>query len=113
MEEQPKMSLPTRYIKQIVSFVFFVGFILRAPMPAQDVLGGITGTVKDSTGAAVPDATVRARNVGTNLEVVQHTQTNGSYSVQNVPAGAYQVTLTKEGFETETQDRKSTRLNSR
>ena len=96
------MSLPTRYIKQIVSFVFFVGFILRAPMPAQDVLGGITGTVKDSTGAAVPDATVRARNVGTNLEVVQHTQTNGSYSVQNVPAGAYRVTFTKEGFETET-----------
>jgi len=96
------MSSPTRYIKQIVCFVFFAGFVLHAPMLAQDVLGGITGTVKDATGAAVPDATVRARNIGTNLEVVQHTQTNGSYSVQNIPAGAYRVTFTKEGFETET-----------
>ena len=96
------MNSPTRYIKQIVYFVFLAGFVLRAPMLAQDVLGSITGTVKDASGAAVPDVTVRARNIGTNLEVVQHTQTNGSYSVQNVPAGAYQVTFTKEGFETET-----------
>jgi hypothetical protein len=96
------MNSPTRYIKQFVCFVFFAAFVLRAPTLAQDVLGSITGTVKDATGAAVPDVTVRARNIGTNLEVVQHTQNNGSYSVQNVPAGAYQVTFTKEGFETET-----------
>ena len=96
------MNSPTRYIKQFVCFVFFAGLMLRAPMFAQDVLGSITGTVKDATGAAVPDVTVRARNIGTNLEVVQHTQSNGSYSVQNVPGGSYQVTFTKEGFETET-----------
>ncbi|MGA3078710.1 MAG: carboxypeptidase-like regulatory domain-containing protein, partial [Bryobacteraceae bacterium] len=96
------MISPTRNFKQTIFFVFFAGFALCAPMPAQDVLGGITGTVKDATGAAVPDATVRAQNIGTNLEVVQHTQTNGSYTVQNVPAGAYRVTFTKEGFETET-----------
>src|ERR1022692_1343127 len=102
MEEQPKMSLPTRYIKQIVSFVFFVGFILRAPMPAQDVLGGITGTVKDSTGAAVPDATVRARNVGTNPEVVQHPKPNGSSSVKTARRAPSRGPSPKKGFEPET-----------
>jgi hypothetical protein len=96
------MSSPTRHIKQVVYFLFFASFALRAPMPAQDVLGGITGTVKDATGAGVPDATVRARNIDTNLEVVQHSQSNGSYSVGNIPAGNYRVTFTKEGFETET-----------
>ena len=96
------MVSPSRHIKQIVFFVLFAAFALRAPLVAQDVLGGITGTVKDSTGAAVPDATVRAQNVDTNLEVVQHTQTNGSYSVGNIPAGKYRVTFTKDGFETET-----------
>jgi len=96
------MNSPTRNLKHIVFFIFFAGLALRAPVLAQDVLGGITGTVKDATGAAVPDVTVRARNIGTNLEVVQHTQTNGSYSVQNIPAGDYRVTFTKEGFETET-----------
>ncbi|MGA2738647.1 MAG: TonB-dependent receptor [Bryobacteraceae bacterium] len=96
------MNSPMRYIKQIVYFVFLAGFMLRAPVHAQDVLGGITGTVKDATGAAVPDVTVHARNIGTNLEVVQHTQSNGSYSVGNIPVGAYIVTFTKDGFETET-----------
>jgi hypothetical protein len=96
------MSSATRHIKQIVYFLFFASFALRSPMPAQDVLGGITGTVKDATGAGVPDATVRARNIGTNLEVVQHSQSNGSYSVGNIPAGDYTVTFSKEGFETET-----------
>src|SRR5580700_268092 len=96
------MSSPIRNLKQIIFSLFFAGLALCAPMFAQDILGGITGTVKDATGAAVPDVTVRARNVGTNLEVVQHTQSNGSYSVQNVPAGDYRVTFTKDGFETET-----------
>ena len=96
------MSSPIRNFKQTIFFLFFAVSALCAPMLAQDVLGGITGTVKDATGAAVPDATVRAQNIGTNLEVVQHTQANGSYSVQNVPAGDYRVTFTKDGFETET-----------
>ena len=96
------MSSPTRCFKQVLFLSFIAAFVLRAPMPAQDVLGAITGTVKDSTGAAVPDATVKARNVDTNLEVVQHTQTNGSYSVANIPAGKYRVTFTEDGFETET-----------
>jgi len=87
---------------QILYFFFLAGFVLCAPMLAQDVLGGITGTVKDATGAAVPDATVRARNIDTNLEVVQHSQANGSYTVGNIPAGTYRVTFTKDGFETET-----------
>jgi hypothetical protein len=96
------MSSPTRFIKQVLFLAFIAAFVLRAPMPAQDVLGSITGTVKDATGAAVPDATVKARNIDTNLEVVQHTQTNGAYSVSNIPAGNYTVTFSREGFETET-----------
>ncbi len=96
------MSSRTRNVRQVVFFVFFAIFVLSAPIAAQDILGGITGTVKDATGAAVPDATVHVQNVNTNLEIVQHTQTNGSYSAPNIPAGAYRVTFTKEGFETET-----------
>src|SRR5450755_3598412 len=96
------MSSPTRYLKQVICLAFLGGVMLCPPMPGQDVLGGITGTVKDATGAAVPDAVVRAHNIGTNLEVVQHSQVNGSYSVSNIPAGAYTLTFTKEGFQTET-----------
>ncbi|MGD0618042.1 MAG: TonB-dependent receptor [Bryobacteraceae bacterium] len=86
----------------VVCCLLFLGIANWASLSAQETLGAITGTVTDSSGAAVPDATVKALNKATNLEVTAHTQSNGSYSVSELPAGIYQLTFTKEGFETET-----------
>jgi hypothetical protein len=74
---------------------------LEAPLKAQQILGAITGTVKDTTGAFVPDASVTAQNVATNLKVSAHSDGKGSYQIPNLPAGAYKVTIGKDGFETE------------
>jgi Carboxypeptidase regulatory-like domain/TonB dependent receptor len=68
----------------------------------QATLGGITGTVTDPSGAVVTDATVKAVNIATNLEVAAHTKTNGSFVIPDLPAGTYRVTITKDGFKTET-----------
>jgi hypothetical protein len=86
----------------VVCCLLFLGIANWGSLSAQETLGAITGTVTDSSGAAVPDATVKALNRATNLEVTAHTQGNGSYSVSELPAGMYQLTFTKEGFETET-----------
>jgi len=72
-----------------------------SPAIAQQTLGAITGTVKDVSGAVIPDATVKARNVSTNLEIIEHTQSNGSYTVQNIPIGTYELSFTKSGFQKE------------
>ena len=95
-------STSTRSCKPIICVVALASLGLCLPLHAQEVLGAITGTVSDSSGAAVPEATVKARSVDTNLEVTQRSQGNGSYSISNLPAGAYKVTFTKEGFQTET-----------
>ena len=68
---------------------------------AQQTLGAITGTVTDPSGAVVSDATVKAVNIATNLEVAAHTK-SGSFVIPDLPAGTYQVTVTKDGFKTET-----------
>jgi hypothetical protein len=68
---------------------------------SQATLGAITGTVTDPSGAVVSDATVKAVNIATNLEVVAHTK-NGSFQIPDLPAGTYRVTVTKDGFKTET-----------
>ncbi len=73
----------------------------RVPSRAQQIFGAITGTVRDATGSAVPDVTVTARNVATNLTVTARSASTGSYSVSNLPAGTYEVTFTKEGFDAE------------
>jgi len=76
--------------------------VTRDPFLAQQIVGTITGTVLDSSGAAVGEATVTARNVDTNFEVTVHSKSNGSYAVSNLPGGTYEVSFSKEGFETET-----------
>ncbi len=77
-------------------------FVFPSRSSAQQTLGGITGTITDPSGAAVPNATVRAVNTATNLEVAAQTKSNGSFVIAELPAGTYKLTITKEGFKTET-----------
>ena len=44
---------------------------------AQQTLGGITGTVTDSSGLVVPAVTVTVMNVDTNLQVKTTSRTQG------------------------------------
>src|SRR5579863_3000098 len=96
------MSSLKRYFNQILCTLVLLNIASLASLQAQQILGAITGTVKDSSGAAVPDAAVSAVNTATNLEVSGRTQGNGSYLIPNLPAGTYKLTVTKQGFQTET-----------
>jgi hypothetical protein len=60
--------------------------------------GAISGTVKDSSNAVVPGATVTATNTGT--KVTQRVVTNdlGFYSFPDLPVGRYDVSIGKTGF---------------
>jgi hypothetical protein len=86
----------------VVGLVAFVLIGTETPNLAQQIVGAITGTVLDSSGAAVGNAAVKAHNVATNLDVTAHSESNGTYAISNLPAGTYELTFTKEGFETET-----------
>jgi Carboxypeptidase regulatory-like domain len=96
-----KTTMNKHFSKQIICSILLVGMAFRAPLSAQQILGAITGTVMDSSGAAVADATVKAVNIATNLEVAAHSQGNGSFLIPDLPAGTYKVSFTKPGFQTE------------
>ncbi|HTX36425.1 MAG TPA: TonB-dependent receptor [Bryobacteraceae bacterium] len=94
------LTSPLRKLFACALLLWFTTWL--APLQAQQILGAITGTVKDASGAAVPDATVKAVNAATGLTVTEQTQANGSYQIANLPAGTYQLSITKQGFQTET-----------
>jgi len=80
-----------------------LAFLASAVIPASaQVLGGIVGTVVDSTGSAVPGAAVVVKDVDTNLLIKLTTSINGAYQASNLPIGNYTVSFSKEGFRTET-----------
>ena len=70
------------------------------PLAAQQTLGSVNGTVKDSSGAAIAGATVTVTETATNRTLETKTQANGFYQIFNLPIGFYTVKATHEGFET-------------
>jgi hypothetical protein len=79
-------------------FVFVLGLGATPALLAQGITGTITGTVVDSTGAAIPGATVTVKDLGTNAVHTVTTSDVGSYTVTQLPPGQYTVTVTKDTF---------------
>ncbi|MEP7075211.1 MAG: TonB-dependent receptor, partial [Acidobacteriota bacterium] len=80
-----------------VSIVF--GCVFCLAVSAQDITSGtIQGTVSDEQGAAVPGATVEARNVGTNFTKTFTTDSDGRFTLLSIPPGSYIVSISKTGF---------------
>src|SRR6202795_775651 len=90
-----------------VSALLLASFLAMASMltpyaHAQQTLGGITGTVTDASGAIVVDATVTLVGDQTKLTRSQNTNANGGYFFVNLPIGAYTLSFSHAGFQTQT-----------
>jgi outer membrane receptor protein involved in Fe transport len=64
-----------------------------------EVTGAIAGTVKDSSGAMLTDASVAATNIATQVTDQATTNTVGLYRFPSLLPGTYSITVTKDGFE--------------
>ena len=61
--------------------------------------GSIQGTIADSTGAVIQNATVTAINVATQVKKVAVTGGNGLYNFPNMDIGTYTLEVAVQGFE--------------
>jgi hypothetical protein len=77
------------------SLLLFAGLAL-----GQIRSGAIIGKVVDSTGGAVPQASITIREEKTNQVYTLTTNDAGDYSQPYLPFGSYEVTARKEGFAT-------------
>jgi hypothetical protein len=68
------------------------------PLSAQTVLGTITGRVVDPSGGSVTGAAVVATNTATNLAFRSTTTETGNYVLQQLPVGAYDLSVEATGF---------------
>lgn len=66
---------------------------------AQTFRGSIAGTALDSSGAAVPEAEVRAVSDTTGLSRSTLTTSAGDFRIPDLPLGLYTVTVSKPGFQ--------------
>jgi hypothetical protein len=92
------MNRSLRSLRAAACLLAFVAILSGAAANAQTFRGTILGTVTDSSGAAVPGATVTIKNVDTGLTRTMQTSDDGSYAVPELPLGTYTITVEKSGF---------------
>lgn len=74
-------------------------FLVTVPVLAQlSSTGTISGTVKDSSGAIVVDATISVQNEGTRFAITSASSSDGAFVVPGLQPGFYTVTVEKQGF---------------
>src|SRR5262249_54717513 len=73
-------------------------------LAAQVQSGNITGTVRDSSGAVIPNATVNVVSLGTQARRTVQSNSAGTYTVTGLQPGQYGVTITSGNFAPFKQD---------
>ncbi len=77
---------------------------VAAVLPAQETRGAIRGRVVDSSAAVVPNATVGATNIATNVTVSTQSNSDGNYEIPFLLPGTYRLTAQLAGFKTYRRD---------
>ncbi len=73
-----------------------------APCYGQIVNATLSGTVTDPTGAAIPDASVTATDVATQISTKTTTDAAGNYILPSLHPSTYSITAEKTGFKSTT-----------
>jgi hypothetical protein len=79
----------------------------------QEITGNISGIVSDTSGAAVPNATVTVKNTNTNLVRTYKTDNEGRYVATLLPIGKYSVAVEGKGFQKYVQSNIELNVNER
>src|SRR5688572_27508500 len=86
------------FIGKLIFLVLFVTSATSAFSQSQASAADLTGTVVDPNGAVVAGTTVKARNLGTNIEREATSSEDGSYRLIGLPPGEYEVTAEAPTF---------------
>ena len=81
-----------------------VALLLPAGSAAQENTGSIVGTVRDSSGAAVPGASMAIVNIQGSVAIQAFSDAQGEYRVDALAPGRYRVQTMLDGFESDVRE---------
>jgi hypothetical protein len=84
----------------VVLFCLSIGLSCPSRLMAQGLFGTISGTVTDSSGAAVSGVRIKVTNVDTNVSKTLTSNGAGIYSANSLNPGNYQIEAGASGFKT-------------
>jgi len=91
------LSLKSRLLTALSAFCLLLPLaVLR--LPAQNVARKFSGTIRDVSGAAVPNATIIMTNNKANVVEMTASDAAGNFGFKTLPAGEYEMKALKRGF---------------
>ena len=89
-----------------------LAFIVPQPLPAQSqaTTGVLRGTVTDTVGTPLTEASVTVRNIRTNFSRTINTNSRGVYVATLLPPGDYTVSARALGYRSATRRGQAVRL---
>jgi hypothetical protein len=97
MRELKELRLSPLSLLQVCAVLLVVAFACFS-VTGQTTSGRISGTVVDSSGAVVPNATVTVTNSANNAARTAETDESGFFTVTNLPVGTYSISVERTGF---------------
>src|SRR4051812_4335424 len=89
--------MPSVSRKALLLLTLLIGPLVT-PAAAQFDTAAVVGSVRDTSGALVPDAKITLTNTATGTSQTKTTGADGAYEFVNVRPGVYVVTAEKSGF---------------
>lgn len=90
----------TRFVRGVLACILCCGMFAVSAY-SQTTSASIVGDVTDASGAAIVEARVLVKNIGTGITREVATDSSGAYRIQPLNPGTYEVTLSKTGFQTQ------------
>ena len=90
-----------KYFNSLSVYLLALVLVALSPVHAQIVGGSISGTVRDTSGAAVTGATVTVHQIETGATRILATNADGRFYAPSVPVGNYVVSVVHDDFQTD------------
>ena len=78
--------------------VLALSTLLPVSVWTQSFTGSISGTIKDPSGAVIPNVEVTLKSLATGVEAKFATGSDGLYHFQGLPQGTYELKASAQGF---------------
>lgn len=94
-----RASWPVRVSAKVLLFLAMMASICTMARAQLSGRGAVTGRVADSTGAAIPGASIVVTNDATGVSVTTASTSAGDYSLTTLDPGIYTITVSAQGFQ--------------
>ena len=88
----------TQFVRMMAVLMLAMSLLGMQAFAQSTTDGAIGGTVTDQTGAVIPNATVKATNIGTNKSAIGTTDGSGRFRVISLQPGSYALEIAAGSF---------------